>query len=85
MAALVRELGPARFQRLWQSPKSIEDAYFDATGEPIAAWLNRGLVRSRGPYRIGPLPDATALLLALIIVAACAASAMRWAKRPHAT
>lgn len=79
---LVRDLGPERFQRVWQSPRSIEQAYFDVTGESLAEWLRRQLVSYAGPYHIGPLPAPTSALLTIIAIVALMAASVRFAKRP---
>jgi hypothetical protein len=79
---LVRDLGPARFQRVWQSPRPIEQAYFDVTGEALAGWLRRQLVSYAGPYHIGPLPTPTSALLTIVAIVALMAASVRFAKRP---
>jgi hypothetical protein len=84
LEALMRDLGPGRFQHMWQSTKSLEDGYFEATGEPLAAWLHRQTVMYDGAYHIGPLPTPTSALLTMIAVLALAAASVRWAVRPYA-
>lgn len=49
LAALLADLGPARFRRIWQSDLSIAESYRKETGEPFDAWARRYLgVPSRG-------------------------------------
>jgi hypothetical protein len=83
LEALARDLGPARFERMWQSNKALPDAYFDVTGEPLAAWLQRRVVRYDGPYHVGPLPTPTSALLSLVAIVALLALSIRTAPRPH--
>jgi hypothetical protein len=82
--AMVRDIGPDRFLRVWQSPRAIDEAYLDATGEPLAAWVHRRAVAISGPYHIGPLPTATSAILTLIALAICGALTLRFARRPGA-
>ena len=82
LESLQRELGPARFQRMWQSPKALPDAYFDQTGATFASWVRARLVRFYGPYRAGPLPAPSANLLTLILILFLAAISVRFAARP---
>jgi hypothetical protein len=83
--AMVRDLGPDRFQRVWQSPRSFDAAYLGVTGEPLAAWVHRQVVARSGPYHIGPLPTATSAILTLFTIAASLAISVRMARRPAAT
>ncbi len=83
--ALVRDLGPARFARLWHSQRPLGDAYFDVTGESFPDWIHRWLVSRMGIYQIGPLPSATAILLTLIAIAMMFGASAHWARRPRAT
>jgi hypothetical protein len=82
--AMVRDIGPERFERVWQSPKSLDAAYFDATGEPLAAWVHRRTVALDGPYHIGPLPTATSAILTVVTILLSLALSVRLARRPTA-
>ncbi len=82
--AMVRSIGPERFQRMWQSQKSLDSAYFDATGEPLAAWVHVRTVAMDGPYHIGPLPTATAAILTIVTLMLSLVFSMRFARRPAA-
>jgi hypothetical protein len=82
--AMVRDIGPERFERVWQSPKSLDSAYFDATGEPLAAWVHRRVVTFDGPYHIGPLPTATSAILTILTILISLALSARFARRPAA-
>ena len=82
--ALVRDIGPERFERVWQSPQPLEAAYLAATGEPLAAWVNRRVVAFGGPYHIGPLPTPTSALLTILAIVLALALSSRLAQRPRA-
>lgn len=82
--AMVRDIGPERFERVWQSQKSLDSAYFDATGEPLGAWVHRRTVAMDGPYHIGPLPTATSAILTIVTIALSLALSARFARRPAA-
>jgi hypothetical protein len=84
LEAMVRDIGPERFQRVWQSPLSPDSAYFEATGEPLAAWIHRRTVAIDGPYHIGPLPTATSAILTIVTIVLSLALATRLARRPTA-
>ncbi len=85
LESMVRDLGPARFQRVWKSPKALPDAYFDVTGEMLAAWMRRRMISYAGyAYKIGPLPNPAAALISLVTVFSLLAISMRWARRPYA-
>ncbi|MDX2184307.1 MAG: hypothetical protein SFW08_10010, partial [Gemmatimonadaceae bacterium] len=43
LPTLLRELGPVRFQRVWQSSLPLPESYARETGEPFAAWARRYL------------------------------------------
>jgi hypothetical protein len=82
--AMVRDIGPDRFLRVWQSPRPIDEAFLDATGEPLAAWVHRRAVAISGPYHIGPLPTPTSAILTLVTLAILVALTQRFARRPGA-
>jgi hypothetical protein len=82
MESLVRDLGPERFQRMWQSSKALPDAYFDATGQPLASWLRERVVGYAGPYHLGPLPTPPAALLSIVTIVLFMAVSVRMARRP---
>ena len=82
--AMVRDIGPERFERVWQSPKALDVAYFDVTGEQLAAWIHGRAVAVDGPYHIGPLPTATSGVLTIITIVLSLALAVRLARRPAA-
>jgi hypothetical protein len=84
LEAMARDLGPARFQRMWRSQKPLPQAYFDETGEPFAGWVRGRLVQFYGPYHTGPLPTPNSMLLTIVAILAMAAISIRWAPRPYA-
>lgn len=82
--AMVRDIGPERFERVWQSQKSLDSAYFDATGESLGSWVHRRTVAMDGAYHIGPLPTATSAILTIVTIVLSLALSMRLARRPAA-
>lgn len=82
--AMVRDIGPERFERVWQSPKPLDSAYFDETGEPLGTWIHRRVQLVDGPYHIGPLPTATSAVLTIVTIMLSLAVAVRFAQRPAA-
>jgi hypothetical protein len=80
---LARDLGPVRFAQLWQSPKPVADAYFDAAGEPFTRWIGRREIAGYGTAAIGPLPSMTSSGLTVLAIAALFAASVRWAPRPR--
>jgi hypothetical protein len=83
LETLERELGPARFQRMWQSAKSLPEAYFEQTGETLASWERARLNRFYGPYRIGPLPAPESNTLTIGLALVLAVTTIRFAGRPR--
>ena len=82
LESLARDMGPARFQRMWQSPKQIEEAYFDQTGETFAGWVRTHLISFYGTYRVGALPAPAANVLTILLVVALAGISIRLTARP---
>jgi hypothetical protein len=82
--AMVRDIGPERFERVWQSPRSLDSAYFDATGEQLSSWVHRRAVALDGAYHIGPLPTATSAILTIVTIVLSLALSVRFAQRPAA-
>lgn len=84
LESLERDLGPARFQRMWQSTKTLPEAYRDQTGETLASWERERLTRLYGPYRIGPLPSPASNTLTIGLALLFLATTIRFAERPRA-
>ncbi len=81
--ALARDLGSARFQRLWRSPKPLADAYFDETGTPLAIWIRARQLYYHGPYHIGPMQPPASAFLTILTIVALAVITFRFAPRPY--
>lgn len=82
LESLARDLGPTRFQRVWQSPKPLADSYFDETGESFGRWERARLVEAYGVYRTGPSPSGAVLIVTLTVVALVAQISILRAARP---
>ena len=82
LESLARDLGPTRFERVWQSPKPLADSYFDETGESLAHWERSRLMQMYGPYRAGPTPSLEVVLITLTVVALVALVSIQRASRP---
>lgn len=85
LEALARDLGPARFQRVWRSQRALPEAYYDETGASFAGWIRARLTSIYGRYHTGPAPTREASLLILVTILALAAISVRLAPRPYAT
>jgi hypothetical protein len=83
LESLELDLGPARFQRVWQSPKALPDAYLDQTGETFASWERGRLNQFYGPYRIGSLPSPASNFLTIGLALLLAATTIRFTARPQ--
>ena len=85
LSDLARDLGPARFQRVWTSKLELPAAYFDVSGESLGAWINRRVVAEyRQTYQIGPMPPSVAILAAVLACLAVLTLSLRLARRPYA-
>jgi hypothetical protein len=83
MEGLARDLGAARFQRMWRSAKPLPDAYFDETGQSLAAWSRRRELEYHGPYHIGPMQPPSSAFLTVLSILVLAAISIRFAPRPY--
>ena len=83
MESLARDLGSARFQRMWRSQKPLAEAYFDETGEPLANWIRARQTLYNGPYKIGPMQPPSSAFLTLLSILILAAITIRFAPRPY--
>jgi hypothetical protein len=82
LESLARDLGPARFQRIWKSSKPLAESYFDETGESFAHWERSRLIETYGPYRSGPAPSTEVVIITLTVVALIALLSFQRAARP---
>jgi hypothetical protein len=83
MEGLARDLGAARFQRMWRSAKPLPDAYFDETGQSFASWVRGRELEYHGPYHIGPMQPPSSAFLTILSVLVLAAITIRFAPRPY--
>ncbi len=75
-------VGPQRFEKIWQSPKTIEAAYFDETGQTLAAFIRADAAVQFGSYRAGPYTPWFSTAITLFAVAAALGAALRFSPRP---
>jgi hypothetical protein len=83
MESLARDLGSARFQRMWRSQKPLTEAYFEETGEPLATWIRAQQTLWNGPYRVGPMQPPASAFLTILTIVALAVITFRFAPRPY--
>jgi hypothetical protein len=67
MSKMESDLGAERFRQFWKSDLPIPDAFAAARGEPLEVWLRRQVIGTTAPYRAGPLPSATVLLVTIVM------------------
>jgi len=80
---LALDLGPERFARVWKSSKTLEDAYFDETGETWATYVRRKYLEVYDAYTPGPWTTPISLVLTLLTVAALVAATLKFGRRPR--
>jgi hypothetical protein len=80
---LALELGPDRFARIWKSSKTLEDAYFDETGERWPDYVRRRDREVYGPYSPGPWTTVLSLALTLLTVVVLVGGTLRFGERPR--
>lgn len=81
LAAIRQMLGDLRFAPLWQSPDEPAVAFERLEGYTLDAWVRRQLLTEVLPYRAGPMVPTTPLVLALLLIGALAAWALRRTER----
>jgi hypothetical protein len=82
LSRMAIKVGPQRFAKIWQSPKTIDAAYFDETGETLGAFIRENMAADFGAYRAGPYPPWFSTALTLFAIAATFAAALRFSPRP---
>ena len=80
---MVLEVGPQRFARIWQSPKSLDQAYADETGKTLGQFVRELAVHNLGAYRAGPWTPAVTSFMTLLAIAVALVLAMKFARRPR--
>lgn len=83
LEGLARDLGSARFQRMWRSAKPLPEAYFDETGESLVSWIRAREIDYHGPYHIGPVQPPSSTFLTILSILVLAAITVRFAPRPY--
>jgi hypothetical protein len=79
---LVLEVGPQRFSRIWQSPKSLDQAYLDETGRTLGQFVRNNAAHEYGIYHPGPWTSSLTAALTLITIAALFVLSLRFGARP---
>ncbi len=75
-------VGPQRFVRIWQSPKSLEAAYFDETGQTLPEFIRTNMAVDVGPYHAGPYTTWLTTSLTLLVVAIALGATLQFSPRP---
>jgi hypothetical protein len=76
-------VGPQRFERMWQSPKPLEESFLAETGEPLADFIRSGDQAELGAYHPGPWTAPFSAGLTLIVIGGGFGLTSRFSKRPH--
>ena len=82
LSRAVIAVGPQRFETIWQSPKSLEAAYFDETGQTLPDFIRTNMAVDVGSYRAGPYTTWLTTALTLLTIAAALGVALRFSPRP---
>jgi hypothetical protein len=82
LSRLAIAVGPQRFEKIWTSPKTIEAAYFDETGETLPSFIRSNMAAEVGSYRAGPSTPLISTTITLFAIAATLAAALRFSPRP---
>jgi hypothetical protein len=81
LANLRAHVGDARFQEIWSSPQTLDQAYETATGEHIAVFARKILLLENYPHKPGPLRGGLPLFLSLSLGLTAAAFAITRTRR----
>lgn len=68
LADMEREFGPERFQRFWQSPQPVEQAFEAAFGIALGEWIVGWSEARYGPLTIGSRMKLETILLSLLFI-----------------
>ena len=79
--ALEEEFGTDRFGAFWRSPQEPAEAFHEAFGEPMGAWVMRWLRSYMDPTPRGPGVPAQATLFSLLALGLLAGVAVRYGRR----
>jgi hypothetical protein len=80
---IVLEVGPQRFSRIWQSPKPLDQAYFDETGRTLGQFVRGTETHEYGIYHPGPWTSWLTVTLTLLTIASLFALTLRFGERPR--
>ncbi|MDH5806006.1 MAG: hypothetical protein OEZ54_12570 [Gemmatimonadota bacterium] len=81
MADLVREIGPERFEELWQSEEVFETAFTETVGKSLPVWTAGWAQRFPANFFWGPDLRAREFFFAMFCAALAAVTAMVVANR----
>jgi hypothetical protein len=77
---LERDFGPERFQRFWTSNQPFEEAFQEAFGVELGAWVRHSL-QSFGQISRGARVGGTSVVLTVLFLGACLGAALATAHR----
>jgi hypothetical protein len=81
MNRVALELGPQRFARVWQSPKTLEQAYFDETGRTLGQFVRAQDQHEDGVYVPGAWTSWFSMGLTVLAIGLGLGLTMRFAPR----
>ena len=82
LVKLERDFGAERFQRFWTSDKPFEEAFQEAFGVELGAWV-RDALTPFGEISRGARVGGTSVLLTVLFLGACLGAALATAQRRH--
>lgn len=83
-ASVLDDFGAERTAMIWRSAKPLPQAFLEATGQPLDAWLQRAMAAYEGVrYRAGPWLRFESLLVLFALCGGLLIAAVRWGRRPQ--
>jgi hypothetical protein len=68
LADMVTEFGPDRFRRFWTAEQDLQQAFANATGQPLDQWMVRWTRRQVGDPQLGTAVPRDAITLSILAV-----------------
>ena len=81
LSDMVRSIGDSAFRRFWTSDEGVTQAFRDASGESLDAWVRTWALHTYGPVPAGPSVPAQGLLAGAVAIAAGLALAIMLERR----
>lgn len=77
---MIHDLGPARFEKFWQSSASLPAAFEAAAQQPLGSWLHAWATRTYGQDVLGPFIAKRGLVAGILVLLAAIPVAMLFAR-----